>query len=35
MKPVTALGGAIQMNDRLLVAFDLAAWKDGCRPEGP
>ena len=35
MKPVTALGGAIQLNDRLLVAFDLVAWKDGCRPEGP
>jgi polyisoprenoid-binding protein YceI len=35
IRPVTALGGAIHLNDRLRVAFDLAAWKDGCGPEGP
>jgi polyisoprenoid-binding protein YceI len=35
IRPVTALGGAIHLNDRLLVAFDLVAWKDGCGPEGP
>jgi polyisoprenoid-binding protein YceI len=33
IRPVTALGGAIHLNDRLRVAFDLAAWKDGCGPE--
>jgi polyisoprenoid-binding protein YceI len=35
IRPVTALGGAIQMDDRLRVAFDLVAWKDGRGPEGP
>jgi polyisoprenoid-binding protein YceI len=35
IRRVTALGGAIQLNDQLRVAFDLAAWKDGCGPEGP
>jgi polyisoprenoid-binding protein YceI len=35
IRPVTALGGAIHMNDRLRVAFDLVAWKDGRGPEGP
>jgi polyisoprenoid-binding protein YceI len=35
IRPVTALGGAIRLNDQLRVAFDLVAWKEGCRPEGP
>jgi polyisoprenoid-binding protein YceI len=35
IRPVTALGGAIRLNDTLRVAFDLVAWKEGCRPEGP
>jgi polyisoprenoid-binding protein YceI len=27
--PVTALGGAIRLNDQLRLAFDLVAWKEG------
>jgi polyisoprenoid-binding protein YceI len=34
IRPVTALGGAIQLRDQLRVAFDLVCWKDGQKPEG-
>ncbi len=34
IRPVTALGGAIQLKDRLRVAFDLVCWKNGQKPEG-
>jgi hypothetical protein len=29
IRPVTALGGAIRLQDRLRVRFDLVAWKEG------
>ena len=35
IRPVTALAGAIRLNDELRLVFDLVAWKHGCDPEGP
>jgi polyisoprenoid-binding protein YceI len=29
IRPVTALGGAIQLKDQLRVSFDVVAWKEG------
>jgi len=34
IRPVTALGGAIQLKDHLHLAFDLVGWKDGKGQEG-
>ncbi len=33
IRPVTALGGAIQLNDQLRVVFDFVAWRPGSAPE--